>query len=597
MNKLCRDDILEKLCMIEDEGKDILDFQSKEEIKSIRKLIINDFFQIVICGEFKRGKTTFINALIQKAILPMDILPETATINVLLYSETPQLQVVFHDGTHLALDFSVNNLKQFSVKGDKEYLKKIAYVKIGYPLEMLRNRVAIVDTPGVADLDETRNEITYSYIPNANVVIFVLDANEPFTKTEKDFIVDKVLPLGVRDILFLINKFDDVDEDDEVSYINKIEKRLRRAFKMGTSDALLDTIHLLPVSSLLALDGFTNKDSSLIDESNIVCVRDKIREIISKSNREQNKLRHYHDLYKILVKRLISRLEKKEAINHMSYEELRNAREHLQKSLEMSHEKEKEIDKYVEDCKRIILMLSNKSIHTFTVKLLQSLLDDVDYFQGKEFKEFVEKRLVKKVEKNIDSWVSIYIPYINVTLKQIEKSLSYGLSRSFNTEIYIQTRRVNSSFTNNSALKITAEDVSNTIYQAGAIAAVGGIGLMTIVGSSVMPFISLAALPYLKDYMMKEKLKEAKSVLLPELKKQILSLEESLDREVEKYVTAQCKAIDSNAKSAYVELIKDIEKDIQEKLSENQKKGSDISIVSSDISKFKSLLNTAIESE
>jgi HPt (histidine-containing phosphotransfer) domain-containing protein len=112
-----------------------------------------------------------------------------------------------------------------------------------------------------------------------------------------------------------------------------------------------------------------------------------------------------------------------------------------------------------------------------------------------------------------------------------------------------------------------------------------------------MPFISLAALPYLKDYMMKEKLKEAKSVLLPELKKQILSLEESLDREVEKYVTAQCKAIDSNAKSAYVELIKDIEKDIQEKLSENQKKGSDISIVSSDISKFKSLLNTAIESE
>ena len=61
--------------------------------------IKNDFYVVVVLGEFKRGKSTFINALIGNDLLPTDVLPETATINALIYNETPELQVIMHDGT------------------------------------------------------------------------------------------------------------------------------------------------------------------------------------------------------------------------------------------------------------------------------------------------------------------------------------------------------------------------------------------------------------------------------------------------------------------------------------------------------------------
>ena len=61
--------------------------------------IDNDFFTVVVLGEFKRGKSTFINALLQKELLPVDVLPETATINALIYNDVPKAYVTLNDGT------------------------------------------------------------------------------------------------------------------------------------------------------------------------------------------------------------------------------------------------------------------------------------------------------------------------------------------------------------------------------------------------------------------------------------------------------------------------------------------------------------------
>ena len=75
--------------------------------------IQNDFFTIVVLGEFKRGKSTFVNALLGEKILPTDVLPETATINAIMYSPVPTLSVVMRDGSEETGEVSEKFLKKF----------------------------------------------------------------------------------------------------------------------------------------------------------------------------------------------------------------------------------------------------------------------------------------------------------------------------------------------------------------------------------------------------------------------------------------------------------------------------------------------------
>lgn len=150
------------------EGMDIVK-DNPVLLQSIKKLeddIRKSIFTVVVLGEFKRGKSTFVNALLGTPLLPMNILPETATINAIMYNDKPMLSVVRMDGSQEEGEVSYEYLQQFSASNSNdEALKSIKYIKIGYPLDLLKNRIVLVDTPGVSDLNQQRCDITYQFLP------------------------------------------------------------------------------------------------------------------------------------------------------------------------------------------------------------------------------------------------------------------------------------------------------------------------------------------------------------------------------------------------------------------------------------------------
>lgn len=75
-----------------------------EKVTALEDNIRQDRYKILVLGEFKRGKSTLVNALLGRSILPMDVLPETATLNEIVYSEKPFVKVFYsnslvEDGT------------------------------------------------------------------------------------------------------------------------------------------------------------------------------------------------------------------------------------------------------------------------------------------------------------------------------------------------------------------------------------------------------------------------------------------------------------------------------------------------------------------
>jgi GTPase Era involved in 16S rRNA processing len=200
-----------------------------------------DRFHLVVVGEFNHGKTTFVNALLGATILPVGVTPTTAVIHHLEYSAEPRAEVVFASGRRAPLPFS--EVKDFSVGHEKAPVdvghhvagtasdNEVKHLEVGYPAELLRERVVLVDTPGVNDLSLQRADITYSYIPRSDAVLFLLDAGQPLKESERVFLQEKLLGQSRDKIIFVVTKRDIWDGDEERQALLYIRTELGKLVK------------------------------------------------------------------------------------------------------------------------------------------------------------------------------------------------------------------------------------------------------------------------------------------------------------------------------------------------------------------------------
>ena len=208
----------------------------------VRKLE-QDRFHLVVVGEFNHGKSSFVNALLGESALAVGVTPTTAAIHHLKYAETPEATVVYTSGRRESLPF--DEVKKFAVGGGAS-ADEVDFLEIGYPAALLQERVLLVDTPGVNDLSLQRADITYSYVPRADAVLFLLDTGQILKESERVFLQDKLLK-GSRDkIVFVITKWDLLDDAERKEALAYAKTKL--------GDLVKDPI-VFPVSSETALAG------------------------------------------------------------------------------------------------------------------------------------------------------------------------------------------------------------------------------------------------------------------------------------------------------------------------------------------------------
>src|SRR5271166_3611157 len=138
----------------------------------VRKLEA-DRFHLVVVGEFNHGKSTFVNALLGANVLPVGVTPTSAVIHHLEYSAEPRAEVVFASEKRTPMPFE--QVRMFSVGGERAPHHavgepqhapheggagdEIKHLEVSYPAELLRDRIVLVDTPGVNDLSLQRADI------------------------------------------------------------------------------------------------------------------------------------------------------------------------------------------------------------------------------------------------------------------------------------------------------------------------------------------------------------------------------------------------------------------------------------------------------
>ena len=219
-------DLTESLAQLKEYSEDIgLEHTAKSIGETIEK-IAKEHFEVAIVGEFKRGKSTLINAMLGQEVLPADVLPATATLNRVTYSEHPYVMVEYKNGSSERVD--INRLADYVTKLSYESEKTAETVKqatVYYDTAFCKNNVDIIDTPGLND-DEQMTNVTLSILPEIDAAVFVISANSPFSQFEKEFLEKKMLTSDLGRIIFAVNCFGTFSKEDEDRIVETVEKRI-----------------------------------------------------------------------------------------------------------------------------------------------------------------------------------------------------------------------------------------------------------------------------------------------------------------------------------------------------------------------------------
>jgi GTPase SAR1 family protein len=178
----------------------------------------SEVFRLVVVGEFSRGKSTIINALLGERVLPSSVQPTTAVLSMISGGPESTYTLHFHDGPPRTI--TVEEFTKLVAPGEPgrrnpdsraryeerlRELRSIALVRIKHPSPFCTAGVEIVDTPGTNDLDPLREQITYEFIPRADAVLFILSAKSILMQSEIDFVTDRILKADIQRIFFLVN--------------------------------------------------------------------------------------------------------------------------------------------------------------------------------------------------------------------------------------------------------------------------------------------------------------------------------------------------------------------------------------------------------
>ncbi|MDI3297774.1 MAG: dynamin family protein [Bacillota bacterium] len=214
-------------------------------LDELARRVRQDRFRLLVVGQFKRGKSTLVNALLGEEVLPAGVLPLTSVPTEIVAGEEPEARIRYQDGREERV--GVERLTEFvSEVGNPSNRKGVAAVEVRYPAPLLRRGVVIVDTPGVGSTVEANTQAAREAVESADAALAVLGSDPPLTREEAEYLRD--VTARAAHVLYVQNKVDTLGAG-ELEQVLAFHRRLLAevAGEAGGREGRLPRI--LPVSA------------------------------------------------------------------------------------------------------------------------------------------------------------------------------------------------------------------------------------------------------------------------------------------------------------------------------------------------------------
>lgn len=182
---------------------------------------------IVVCGEFKRGKSSLINAILENDIVTTNITTETITVNKISYGEHSN-EIILKGGKRIRLtddELKCDNLK--GILSELSGKEKITMLELKRPIDILKE-ITIIDTPGLGDsIKDYTEEVEYA-LKQADAVIYVFSVMYPLSMQELFFIKTAIQPQKYTELFLVSNYCDRLESEADCKRLEEtIHNRMR----------------------------------------------------------------------------------------------------------------------------------------------------------------------------------------------------------------------------------------------------------------------------------------------------------------------------------------------------------------------------------
>lgn len=392
--------------------------ETEATIHQLEERIATDNFKVLVVGEFKRGKSTFINALLRQEVLPAYSTPTTAIINEVKWGDK-QKAMLYHKNPASGLprspqEIPVDKIEEYVVIKDsgKKEGKESPYEKVElfWPLELCRNGVEIIDSPGLNE-NEVRQQVTVDYLSRVDAVLFVLSCEQLGPSISEHKMIELLSNCGHEDIFFICNRFNDIRREEERERVKKHGlSQFGNLTKQGTNGIFF-------ITAVDALEGYLNNDAKRIKDSGIELVEEALATFLAKE-RGRVKIVRSEKVVRMSIEESRKIIPQRESMLRTDLQTLEKRYADAQESLR-SLEKEREsivrrISNFREDIKELVRGKASQ--------LLNQVGDKIDgWVKEYKIKEGVKPTEVFRLEKAAKRVVEEVTQYLS---SKVEKELT-----------------------------------------------------------------------------------------------------------------------------------------------------------------------------
>lgn len=522
----------------------------------------NAIFTVVVVGEFKRGKSTFVNALLGRELLPADVTPTTACIHALTYGEEETGTIFYKDNSRVSLSLDEQVLQKF-VADSEEDLASIQYIGLTMKNKLLENRVVLVDTPGIDDINEQRSDVTYQYIPRADAVFFLLDAASPVKGSEQRFLEGTLLEQGKENIIFLANFMDRIEEEEVEESLEVVRRRIAKS-------ANIKNPVVLPLAARDALHSKLTNDPEELEHSGITTVETEMQKMIAEGSTGKASFARYEKRFYQLKQDLFTSLSFQVEVEAMSVKETEKQLEAVKEAMQQMEEIKSDMKDYVHDRKEEILAIVNKSLEHLEEELSEEVSLMMNRYEGLNFEKLIQEEVPFMIKRRLKIWIEQHIRHIHRLYEMLEREIAVGLATEFNAKvekIYVQ-RAALSTPGETQFNGVSANDLSNTPALAGLMA--GGAGAVALVlgGPLLLPIVAMAGMPVIQKRLAESRSGKVKREVYPIVMEEVNKSLRQFSKEVLSYVKQGVADIYEASGERMTEVTKERSKQLQERLNE-----------------------------
>ncbi|HQO01811.1 MAG TPA: dynamin family protein [Spirochaetota bacterium] len=240
-----------------------------ENLSELHERLDQGRIHIAVLGQFKRGKSSLLSALLGEEVLPTSVIPLTSIPTYIRFSHTRYIRVHFDNDKEdvVFTSDSPDEIRMFLSRYVSEEENPgnrlgVEGVELYFDSGLLRQGVVLIDTPGIGSTHLHNTEATLNFLPQCDAALFLVSADPPITEVEISFL--NQVRKKIKKLFFIINKVDYLSESE----LNEVAAFITKVLSDKTGIA--ENIELFPLSSRYALNAAKLNDPVLKERSGIL---------------------------------------------------------------------------------------------------------------------------------------------------------------------------------------------------------------------------------------------------------------------------------------------------------------------------------------